>query len=75
MKSLLFWDFTQQGQVVHYRHFRTAYRSHLQASSMPECLTLEDGKNPLKFSNRPPVSYVRLQFRSGDISNGRCNRN
>jgi len=32
-------------------------------------------KNPLKVSNRLPVSYFRLQFRSGGISNERCNRN
>jgi hypothetical protein len=32
-------------------------------------------KNPLKVSKRLPVLYFRLQFRSVEILNERCNRN
>ena len=35
-KSWLFWDVTQRLLVVVYRHFGTAYQSHLQQHSSPE---------------------------------------
>jgi hypothetical protein len=43
MRYSLFWDVTYRLLAVSYRNFDKTYRSHPQGSSIPNCLTLEDG--------------------------------
>jgi len=44
MRTVLFWSIMQQVVVIRYRHFKTAYWSHLQGSKGQEgFLTFEDG--------------------------------
>jgi len=43
MRPSLFWDLTQRRLVVYCRRVGTAYLSHFQRSSIPDCWTLENG--------------------------------